>query len=791
MTNTTAVGNAFRDVVCQLLRTQHQDARVEQRIGGTKVDILFSQLVFGRREIFAVECKDYSSALTKTYISQNIYPVYEPLLRSGDIRRLLIVSRKPIGADAAAYVENWQGVSHQTFEELAESLVGLRPYIEKLAFLRPTDDTDYVDARLENFEGPALQHVEEWVRSGEGRGLAILGGYGQGKTSFARRLAAHYATRHLENPVERMPLLLRLGEVVHETQLEGLFGKEFTARNPCPGYQFSTLLHLNASGRLIIILDGFDEMKHAMTASDFLSNFREFNRLLDGNAKVVLLGRPNALPSDERDLVFRGKARIGNQIISSGSYAPWSERKVAFFDETETRNLLLSSLSALRDRHSEDQTYTYVNGFLEQRVAEVFRQVPSDLLRRPVHVQLISEIAANPTFDLKGFNEYRLYDHFIRTMVERDTIQKPARKSITLDARLKFQRELAWWAWRRPGTSQGCFFRHEVPATLIEALPAGNTVDDEGKRNEYIVSTLTEEKESGVLFFAHRSFQEFLVAERLRLVPPTPAAHSEISNFITPDVVAFLQQAPDATFVIDWYETLRACHGPLSGEYLEFLSTMPDLLKHIRELIPSLEVRDTDLWTVIILFLAWDTKLAGVIGNDDEQELFMLEVVKHGSKFAASAAALSLISFVQRRPGTPATMRLVSAVIERSLHTGRSENGSAVLTVPLGNEDFAGDWLMTLSKTHPARGQTSAIQLSGDLERLSECCIHILPTHVPDAWSANRRQASSPFTMEAMKVLGLMDEVVQNNHRDFLVGRGEKYLVVTVDQKRVKTFRKR
>lgn len=501
MTSTTEAGNGFRDAVCDLLRTKFPDAQVEQRINGTKVDILFSRVDdLGTSEIIAVECKDYARPLTKGQITSSIYGQYEVMLRHDSVQRVMIVSRHPLGADASEFMKSWKHTTHHTFDQLAESLLGLRNYLKGLAQLKPTGDLEYIETRLQGQEGKAVDHIIEWVESEEGQGLALLGGYGQGKTSFANRLAAHYARSHLENPAIRMPMLIRLGTVVHETQLEGLFGKEFTAVHSAPGFQFSTFEHLNRSGRFLLILDGFDEMKHAMTAEDFQANFKEFNRLLVGKAKVLLLGRPNALPSDERELVFRGSKKIGEQLIMSAAYAPWAERKLALFSPAESRRLLITTLKRLMDRNSATGKMSYHNGFLLARVEEVFKEVPEDLLARPVHLLIVAELASNPNFDLAGFNEFRLYDHFIRALVERDTSEKRARRAIGLEARLKFQRALAWWAWHRVGSVQGHFFRHDVPSSLFSDLPSGNASDEEGKRNEYIVSTLTEEKK--VAFFS-------------------------------------------------------------------------------------------------------------------------------------------------------------------------------------------------------------------------------------------------------------------------------------------------
>jgi hypothetical protein len=79
--------------------------------------------------------------------------------------------------------------------------------------------------------------------------------------------------------------------------------------------------------------------------------------------------------------------------------------------------------------------------------------------------------------------------------------------------------------------------------------------------NEYIFSSLTEEKEASVLYFAHRSFQEFLVADHLRTVRLTPDQHVTMSAAITPDIRSLLDEAPDKAHLATWFETLTASEG--------------------------------------------------------------------------------------------------------------------------------------------------------------------------------------------------------------------------------------
>lgn len=782
MSSTTAIGNAFRDTVCELLRTKYPDAQVEQYISGTKVDISYSMDDgMGGRELVAVECKDYDEALTKSFIATEIYPTYNVMLSGGHVQKVLIVSRKPLGAAAFDYVKGWRGATHRTFDELSGDLLGLGAYLKALANRTPTGDGEYIETRLDGHEEAALAVVQNWVRGQQGHGAALLGSYGQGKTSFANRLAAHYATLHASNPSERMPILVRLGEVVHEMQLEGLFGKMFTAQHWAPGYCFVTLEHLNKAGRLLVILDGFDEMKHAMTSLDFQSNLREFNRLLTGKAKVVLLGRPNAVPDDERDWVFRGLRKIAGQLVPSMDFSPWREERLAFFNLEESTRLLKSKLQLLIDRGACGSPSI---GFVEERTAEVLREIPEDLLRRPVHLNIIAELAANPDFNLAGFNEYSLYEHCIRSMIERDIRDKPARRSIPLEARIQFQYRLAWWAWNRGGVSQGHFNRYDIPASLMVDLPPGNASDEAGKRNEYIVSTLTEEKESGVLYFAHRSFQEFLVAERVRETQTSPSSHVEYSRVLTPDILQFLLQAPKQEFIFQWYETLKASRGPIGAGYLEFFASFPRLVEHIVDWARACSASELDAWSISILFYAHRAIKNAVVNSDLIVPIF-LGAVRDGQQDAGAVATLALMDLNSKNSPKVDMPVLIASLLERCLSVGELHQNGDSLLIPHGRKDFATNWMKTVVKQFPVSVRDGEASLKISLDALERACIDEI---APGA----SREGSNPLgdlptelretclIIPAQRVYQLIDEDLRKGCDAYLKKQRPRFGVVEV-----------
>lgn len=800
MANTARQGNAFRDVVAALLRTQFEDVATEREIAGTAIDITFSKLEFGSWKRFAVECKDYDRPLTKGYISKNIKSVYDPMFEQGpkeSIHHVLIVSKHPLAPAARSYVDSIPRYSHQTYDQFSESILGIRRYVEGIARLvDPAQAAEYVAARFVEDQCDAMALIEKWIEDSGPPGLAVLGGYGQGKTCFAQQVAARAAVRHLADPVHRVPLFLRLGEVVHETRLENLFGGEFTSRHHVPGYHFETLMHLAKTGRLLIVLDGFDEMKHAMTAADFYANFKEFNRLLVPGGKVLLLGRPSSLPSDSMELVFRGNRRFGDSYVADPAFQAWQERRLDFFTLQEATTLLGLHLKSVMSKYESERAVQYPDGYFARRIKEIAALVPFELLRRPVHVTLIAEVAADANFSFEGFNEFRLYQRFIEKMVERDTVDKPARREIALEHRLSFQRELAWWAWKRIGVAQGIFNREDVPAAILDGLPAGKSVDVEGKRNEYIVSTLTEAKDGGMLFFAHRSFQEFLVAERMTTTPVGPSAHPEYSRFFNAEIGDFLMGSPNQQFSLDWVESLGATNGPLSLGYLNFFATQPSFREWVTSSFKRLPSTLGKPALTAILMLAYaddapDPERPALPDATQIRAWFLDNIVNAKD---ARVVAFSIIGLLAKYSAgsTAGVERLISAIIMRTLQrdiaSEEDRKMADTVTVATDAEDFLTGWLSRELRRETAESGAKSLVFSvnrlctiafNSLESAGFLNVDGAKSDVRDSLQRIVAKITVDLKLEIGSVMKHIPNQLVGKHRSFLYSNFPTFKVVT------------
>jgi hypothetical protein len=641
--SSTEKGDSFRNVVAALLRTKHETVEIEKSLAGKNVDIYYTETRYSKVHRIAVECKNYGKNLTATDFSRHIIPDYAHLFGK-EIDLLLVIGNSPIGPAASARIKDNPNVCYLTYEELEEELLGFKPYIESLKQASDAQgwNSYYIETRFESDQSSAYDRIQEWMEEDEAPPLAILGGYGQGKTSFANRIVALQAREYLKDPRKRMPIIIRLGEIVHETTLEGLFGREFTSRFRSR-YHFDTFRHLNESGRLLIVLDGFDEMKHGMKASDFRSNFSEFNRLIVPRSKVILLGRPSAFSSGIRQLVLRGRKVVGNAEIEVPNMRPWLEKEIASFSRTEVKKFLegyLAYLISMNATRSNILSPARIPG----RIDEILADVDPSLLSRPVHARIVAELAVSPKLKFKGFNEYELYSQFIRQIIERDAEQKPARKRISTDQRLIFQQRLAFWAWSRSSQAQGSFLREEIPKSLLSGLDDGDTYDDEAKLNEYIVSTVTDAKESEHLYFAHRSFQEFLVAECLRNHSQDGIYHEKRSSVIDEAISLFLLGSPDLSFLDVWYESLPYGGTRLSSLYLSLFINRKTILESINRKIEdeaAVEVQYEESGISVeetcIVGLAACKESSGAAGSQ-EPIRFLKWILLHGSGDAAAVA---------------------------------------------------------------------------------------------------------------------------------------------------------
>ena len=141
-------------------------------------------------------------------------------------------------------------------------------------------------------------YVADWIADRAPRHLALLGTYGQGKSTAA--LALTHKLLHNSDFAahcgNRVPLLIRLTGLSPKTsdpeRLLGEWGYRL-------GLNGRALLALHRAGRTVLILDAFDEMGNVSDRADRFDHFATLWQFACSGSKVLFTGRPNFFLDDE------------------------------------------------------------------------------------------------------------------------------------------------------------------------------------------------------------------------------------------------------------------------------------------------------------------------------------------------------------------------------------------------------------------------------------------------------------------------------------------------------------
>jgi len=509
--NSTAQGNGFRDAIASLLRAAGYDVQIEHLLGGKAVDIFARKRIQFGSETLIVEAKDYKGNLpleqTYRFIEQ-----YGSLTRDRLANRALLVTRFDLTPDGKSAIEsNPNALNHYTWHNLQREVFGAERYLAALVNEYEKSGLAHYYIKPKTTSGEDLTElIHNWIARPSAPPIVLIGSYGIGKSTFAQALAAELAARSQKDPSARIPILVRLGDIADENSIEGLFGRLLSARYRIENYHFETFLELNTLGRLVIILDGLDEMKHGMTYPAFQRQCNRFFELQQGDARLLLLGRLSAFPTERefRAIVYGRITTATGTEVALSDRPPSQNVHIAEFTKSEGRLFVHDYFKWMSNSQRRDPNWT------DQRIQLLQSLKFGHLIRRPIHAKMLCEIALDEAENIERIDVFLLYDKFITLLIHRE-IGKPGRYSaFGIPVRRAFNRAAAWWL-QCNGRSASTTIA-DIPDSICERATRGipHEFDSEGLKQELIKGCFVE-KPGGQIYLEHQSIQDFLAAEFL------------------------------------------------------------------------------------------------------------------------------------------------------------------------------------------------------------------------------------------------------------------------------------
>lgn len=578
----------FERTVAGLLTLSGFSVKPEAIVGHKKVDLVASRRDLGRELNYAVECKLYSNRLSLDDL-RKIESDYSPLYERGLIDVLLVVTSEPPTAAAATRISLSRFLRHQTISELRFSLIDFRRYLTDIR-------SSYVAEGLAHYYVPLYATVsssgadaeeltpvvENWLRASEAPPLALLGSYGSGKSTFLLHLANVCAKRFEAGESGRIPILIPLAEINSEQTVEGLLGRHFTHLHPTPGYSYGLFQELNRLGSFVLLLDGFDEMKHSMTTTVFRYTFREVLKLVVPGAKVILAGRPSAfLTIEEHREFLQATRRVNDRDVVVSDQARFDEIRLAPFTASQIETFI--------ERYGRYLTGAAGEGTAVRipTRADVFENPQIlEMAQRPVQLKMLFMVLPSYEGDLTRFSVLELYTFFVDLLIERESVKESRRRLSNLHRKV-FLEGLAFLVWLKGGA--GGVGVDDLPDACFEAV-ATEPEPVESLRRSLISGAFVEVKYPGRLVFPHRSIQEYLIGEFaleyfrgrtevvkwVRGVGVSPD-FAFLDQKASPEILEFMAAASGVGERRAAYDVLKNMHYPIGEKCVEYLVTPESL----------------------------------------------------------------------------------------------------------------------------------------------------------------------------------------------------------------------
>jgi hypothetical protein len=391
--------------------------------------------------------------------------------------------------------------------------------------------------------------VKRWVLDQESEcGIALLGSYGTGKSTFAKRFASVCATMYIDGELDRVPLLIELRNFTTDHDIDYLITHELANRHGVESASFTRFQRLNEAGRFVIILDGFDEMKHGMSRSAMVHSFSQLNRLSTGASKVLLCGRPTAFENEDEQ----------NELLGASAESPM---------EHTARYIPVNVLPTPSDRILPlAEGYASAKGMLKDpqmrmrldKLGDELDVNPRirDLLSRPVHIPMLLRVLPSLEVSLSELTRSRLYGTFVDQTIRRES-EKRRHKALELKdgQRLEFAARLACEMLRR-GDARSIAIS-AIPESLIERFRPRRYSHEVVKR-ELVAACFLEVKAPEILYFGHKSYCEYLAALGFHLTLQSERDTDTLGVKPTQEVASFIAEIFSA---LDWAVAFRNHSG--------------------------------------------------------------------------------------------------------------------------------------------------------------------------------------------------------------------------------------
>lgn len=531
--------------VRQLFELNHYTVDGPLNLHGAEIDLRatptgdpFGSPVYVEATVERVDNTKFGKDLTKLAMVQKGEPSARCLIVSADGFTRDVVER-------AAQL----GIHTLTYDDLFKKFERFDPYLSFLegpaAFATELRDlvAVYEEPFLHDTHGKdvATTFLTSWLHSRDSRTnwLLVVGEYGTGKTALTRVLQYRWATQYKTAPASPIPFRIELRNFTRQFDARGLL-HYFLDHNGLSHLPIEFVISLVRSGRIVLILDGYDEMAQYLHARERRACLEALAELSADGARGILTSRPNYFTEAEELNIFE----VLYASLQKGRFFLTRPAQALLQAEKRIDNLLASFLDRL-ERSLEDLTPEQTETLVARRLAtdpegrdvvlallrRIFRSVDSgdqiSLSGKPVIItyllDVVEELKAaklDTVTATAAFNEWTIYKLIVEKLMLRDYNRTP---TILPDRRFDFLSRLSLYVAQRdtPSIAEGPF--RDLVSQEFSTELRRQTPEARGEALERYFSDLrtsgtltrSSETQGAGWRFSHNSLREFFLTDYL------------------------------------------------------------------------------------------------------------------------------------------------------------------------------------------------------------------------------------------------------------------------------------
>ncbi len=417
-------------------------------IAGRQIDVLAHRVdpITGERDIYVIEM-----TLEKVGVEKGSKDSQKLLLAREEHKnaRLLLISMTGFTDDQEATLKRL-GIVPRRFHELESTLLPLHRYAlnAKRELERPgAPDIGYhpsfyiePELRIEQPEGgskivAASDWVEAAVQAPQAGVCAVLGSLGSGETSLLKHLLEYGVSKFLEDPDTRpLPLYVPLGRYKqHAGDLNQMLMAELR-RSGIQNYPTSYVQYLLDTRRIIVLLDGLDEVHPIQSTDDVLETVTNLMEGIGRQASAVISCRRQFFESSAEEQAYFGSYTAGKlKDLNSGLQRLLRGNPSTYIIETLPFDIArIKKYLLLRCDLSSEET---------DKLLARYYGFP-DMASTPVLLAMIATTVSEGTLKTESvlpFPLVQLYEAYTTRWTERDV----GRARLSADQRTHFSEHLA------------------------------------------------------------------------------------------------------------------------------------------------------------------------------------------------------------------------------------------------------------------------------------------------------------------------------------------------------------